>query len=177
MENQKKKNKGTIATIVILSILVIALSCYIGYDVFLSKHNVSTNTIEENSKNKTSTEDEVKYIEDNENSKESQTIESNEDSSKKEKCYGTYHINNDATQGIYTLREDGTYQVENQENSGVFTINENTITFIEKKHTTGPREEDPIFYNPKSYLISDDCSKIRLTDSGSHVSAFLIKVN
>lgn len=59
----------------------------------------------------------------------------------------------------------------------MFTINENTITFIEMKHTTGPRKEDPIYYNPKSYLIYDDCSRIRLTESGSHISAFLEKAS
>ncbi len=51
------------------------------------------------------------------------------------------------------------------------------MSIIIRKHTTGPRNEDPVFTDPKSYLISDDCSRIRLTDSGSHVSATLDKVN
>lgn len=173
MESEKKTNRGSIIIIVILSILIIGLVGYIGYDKLLS--NNSTSTIKEKQKNK------VTITKENENSAEKEDSKNNTEIDIKEttkvKCYGTYYVNGDANQGIYTLKEEGTYQVENEETTGVFTINENTITFIEMKHTTGPREEDPIYYNPKSYLISDDCSTIRLTESGSHTSAYLKKVN
>lgn len=184
MEAKKKNGKGAIIVIVILLILVIALGGYIGYDKFLSKDSKSTNTTEKNSKNETNTKNEIQNTETNtkneiQNTEDNENIktETNEYSSNKVKCYGTYYVNGDANQGIYTLKEDGTYQVQNEENFGVFTINENTITFIEMKHTTGPRDEDPIYHNPKSYLIYDDCSKIRLTEPGSHTSASLDKVN
>lgn len=51
------------------------------------------------------------------------------------------------------------------------------MSIIVRKHTTCPREEGPAYIDSKSYLISDDCTKIRLTDSEAHVSATLDKVN
>ena len=89
------------------------------------------------------------------------------------RCYGTYFVNNDESQGKYILSEDGKYQVVDKEDFGVFVIHENTITFIRMKHTTGPRDQDPIYTDPKSYLISDDCSTITLLSG--HVSATLNK--
>lgn len=177
MENEKKNSKGTIVIIVILLILVVALGSYIGYDKFLSKDSTDTSTTEKKSKNETDVKKEVQNTEDDEKTSENIKTETNECSSNKVKCYGTYYVNGDANQGIYTLKDDGTYHVENTETSGVFTINENTITFIEMKHTTGPRDQDPIYHSPKSYLIYDDCSKIWLTSAGSHTSAALEKAN
>ena len=83
----------------------------------------------------------------------------------------------DINQGVYNLKADGTYVVENKEESGVFTINENTITFIQMKHTVGPRDQDPYFNDGVSRLITDDCSKILLTSTGSETTAYLQKVN
>ena len=110
-------------------------------------------------------------------SSESEINEKNKKDTTKPKCYGTYYVNGNQEEGIFTLKEDGTYQVENEERFGVFVIHDNTITFIEMKHTTGPREEDPTYNNPHSYLISDDCSKIRISEPGSEVSTTLEKAN
>lgn len=177
MEVNQKKAKGFVIAIVVLTILVLALGGYIGYDKFLSKNVTETSTTEKNSKSETDVNNEIENSKNEENNKEDNQNEAIVSNSNKAKCYGTYYVNGNISDGVYILNKDGTYQVENQETFGVFTINENTITFIEKKHTTGPREEDPIYYNPKSYLISDDCTRIRLTESGSHVSAYLEKAN
>ncbi len=171
---KERTNKNNTGLVIILAILVVALGSYIGYDKLLKKETV--NVTEKTPKKETGTKNEIESTEKEEDTDENNK-ETNETSAQKAKCYGTYYINGNMAEGIYTLKEDGTYKVENQETMGVFTINENTITFIEMKHTVGPREEDPIYYNPKSYLIYDDCSTIRLTEAGSHVSATLEKAN
>lgn len=61
MEVEKNKSKGSVVVIVILTILVIALGGYIGYDKFLNKNN--TSTTEENSKNETNTKNKVQNSE------------------------------------------------------------------------------------------------------------------
>ena len=172
MEVETKVNKNLNGIVIILVILVLGLGGYIAYDKVLNKDNKTT--VENNSKTDTNAKN--KNAETNKNNIEDNKNETNKSLSSKARCYGTYYVNGSASDGIYTLNEDGTWKVENQEKYGVFVINENTITFIESKHVTGPREEDPIYYNPKSYLISDDCSTIRLTESGAHVSASLDKV-
>lgn len=105
----------------------------------------------------------------------SQEVIQSSSTEEKARCYGTYYVNGDANEGKYILTEDGKYNVEGKEIFGVFVIHENTITFIVRKHTTGPVDKDPFYYNPKSYLISDDCSMITLTEPGSHVAAGLVK--
>lgn len=160
-----KKAKYLVTTIVILSILVVGLGGYIAYDKLIVKDTVKTETEKKNNNNEKTTS---QVAEEKENSKDCSTTV---------RCYGTYYVNGDINDLKYVLNEDGTYKVEGKEDFGVFTINENTITFLQKKHTVGPREEDPYYENPKSYLISDDCSKIRLTSSGSEISAELVKIN
>lgn len=170
MAENKNGSKGLVVLVIILLLACIGMGCYIGYDKILSDNKCIT---KENSKSETNSKNE----EETTTEKETATTEESNINSTKVKCYGTYYVNGDKNNGVYILKEDGTYRVENQENAGVFTINENTITMIESKHTVGPREEDPYYYNPKSYLISDDCSRIRLTESGSHTSAYLEKAN
>lgn len=157
--DKKNVNIGLIIIIVILLIICIAMGAFIiiNKDNLTAKSN--TSITEKNEKKKTT----EKIIKEND--------------CNKQRCYGTYYVNGDSNDDAYILKEDGTYHVENQEKKGVFIINENTITMIESKHTVGPRNEDPFYYNPQSYLISDDCSKIRLTDSDSHISAYLEKAN
>ena len=171
MEEKKKSNAGLIVLVVILLLACIGMGCYIGYDKFLSDNKCIT---EEKSKRETNSKNEKQTIIEQ---TQTETKEESNTTSSKVRCYGTYYVNGDKNIGVYTLKEDGTWNNENSEQYGVFTINENTITMIEEKHTVGPREEDPYYYNPKSYLISDDCSKIRLTESGSHTSATLDKAN
>lgn len=169
---EKKKVNGTTIVIVTLLIIVVALCGYIGYDKLVSK-----NITKENYTSETKEKENGKVTNEISNSTTSEEKEECESQPNKARCYGTYYVNGNKNEGVYILKEDGTYQVENQEQFGVFVIHENTITFINMKHTTGPREEDPIYNEPKSYLIYDDCSKIRLTESGSHTSAYLVKTN
>ena len=171
MEEQKKRSKGLVVIVIILLLACIGMGCYIGYDKFLSDNKCIT---KENSKSETNSKNEKQTITEQ---TQTETKEESNTTTSKARCYGTYYVNGDKNSGVYTLKEDGTWNVENSEQAGVFTINENTITMIERKHTVGPREEDPYYYNPKSYLILDDCSKIRLTESGSHISATLDKAN
>ena len=189
----KKKGKGSSVIIIILLLVILGLGGYIGYNKFLNKESKSNdtnevkkekkteeNTTEENTTEKNTTEEENKTTEDtktNEENKNTDNKNTSNETTSKAKCYGTYYVNGNVNEGTYLLKEDGTFEIKNEEKTGIFTINENTITFIERKHITGPRNEDPVYYNPQSYLIYDDCSKIRLTESGSHTSAWLQKAN
>lgn len=191
-KKENKSSKGSIIAIVILSILVVGLCGYIVYDKMSTKESTNTEKAQKSDKNNT------KYTNDNKtddskgtdsktdskdsdsknnNSQTTEEKENSKDCSQTVRCYGTYYVNGDTNDLKYILSEDGTYRVEGKEDFGVFTINSNTITFLQMKHTVGPREEDPYYENPRIYLISDDCSKIRLTSSGSEISATLIKVN
>lgn len=78
---------------------------------------------------------------------------------KKVKCEGTYTAKNIK----YVLKSDGTFESDFSGTSGttgVFSINDNAVSFTGKKHTVGPREEDP-YYDSADYVISDDCSQIK----------------
>ena len=174
MEN--KNSKGLVVAVVILSVLVVLLGAYIGYDKFLNKEE--TIQSENKEKNSNSTKSETAKTDGNEEkTNESEETGKTTNSQTTVKCYGTYYENGDMNGSKYILNENGTYSVEGEEEFGAFTINENTITFIQMKHTIGPRDEDPIYENPRSYLISDDCSTIRLTPAGSEISAELKKIN
>ena len=182
MEEIKETKKGGSNVALILAILVIlCLVGYICYDKVLaptSSSESSASSQSEKSVGTTKTADKSSG-ECNCNTEETttKTIEECNAKPSKSKCYGTYYVNGEQSEGTYIFNEDGTWKVVNSEQGGVFTINENTITMIESKHTVGPREEDPYYYNPKSYLISDDCSNIRLYESGSHTGASLEKAN
>ena len=164
---KNKNSKGLVVAVIILSVLVVLLGAYIGYDKFLNKEE--TIQSENKEKNINSTKSETTKTD------ESEETGKTTNSQTTVKCYGTYYENGDMNGSKYILNENGTYSVEGEEEFGAFTINENTITFIQMKHTTGPRDEDPIYENPRSYLISDDCSTIRLTPAGSEISAELKK--
>ena len=165
---KNKNSKGLVVAVIILSVLVVLLGAYIGYDKFLNKEE--TIQSENKEKNSNSTKSETTKTD------ESEETGKTTNSQTTVKCYGTYYENGDMNGSKYILNENGTYSVEGEEEFGAFTINENTITFIQMKHTTGPRDEDPIYENPRSYLISDDCSTIRLTPAGSEISAELKKI-
>lgn len=185
MEEKNKKEKGMTKTkkeglrvlVTALIIILMILSATGGYLVGASKiirvvDNKKSECIKEVNRVVEEVKEEAKLVEET-------TTEVKEDNnvnvtpSVAPKCTGTYFVNNDKSQGEYILKEDGTYQVTGQENSGVFFIKENTIVFVEHKHTTGPIDQDPIYYNPKSYLILDDCSKIMLAQG--HTSADLTR--
>ena len=191
-----QKNKSSVIVITILAILVVVLGGYIGFDKLLNKDktstNTSTSTTENNEVNQKNDDEHVESAENNElniknddenvgstenNTQNNQTSSKDETYVYKARCYGTYYVNGNQNEGAVVLNEDGTFKGVNSETYGVFVIHDNTITFIEAKHTVGPREEDPRYTEPKSYLISDDCSNIRLTDSGSHTSASLKRAN
>lgn len=80
----------------------------------------------------------------------------------KPKCYGTY-TQDGTNKSKWVLQDNGTYAVEGQEKFGIFYIKDNTIIFVESKHTTGDKDKDPIYGNPKAYLISEDCKTITLS--------------
>ena len=166
---KNKNSKGLVVAVIILSVLVVLLGAYIGYDKFLNKEE----TIQSENKEKNSNSTKSKTAKTDESEETGKTT----NSQTTVKCYGTYYENGDMNGSKYILNENGTYSVEGEEEFGAFTINENTITFIQMKHTTGPRDEDPIYENPRSYLISVDCSTIRLTPAGSEISAELKKIN
>ena len=187
--------KGLIITIIILIFGIIGLSGYIIYDKFLNnskniseeiKETTEQNQIDNNSNanntNKAETTTEQNQIDNNSNTnntnKAETTTEQNQtENTKTKKCYGTYYINGNANEGIYKLNENGTFTVENQEVFGVYVIHQNTITFIYAKHTVGPINEVAYYGGPQSFLIYDDCSQIRLTNSENQITGYLKKVN
>lgn len=175
----EKKNNALLVTTIILAILVASLGGYIVYDKLLKEEKTDVTEKKEKDVEELEKEDEEEV-----EVEEEKTDEQEQDADKDNclqastvKCFGTYYVNGDINQGVYHLNADGTYNVENKEESGVFTINENTITFIQMKHTTGPRDLDPIYTNPTSYLIADDCSKIWLTPPTNEITAALNKIN
>ena len=163
MEEKQEKKGGNklILPLIVTILIIIALFGYICYEKGKAANKTVTTT--EETKKEANTKEEVK-------SEESEEIEECICEKEKPKCYGTYYINGDATQGIYRLNEDGTYKVEGQEDAGVFTIHDNTISFMAMKHTTGPRDVDPIYNTSKNYVISDDCSKIVLASGDTSAS-------
>lgn len=166
MEVEKKNEKSSVIAIVILTILVIALGGYIGYDKFLSED--ITSTTEENSKNETNAKNEI------ENTVEENTNENKTDDSRKY-CEGTYYgeASGSSSNGLtynykytYILNKNGTYTASFGDvsgTSGVYVINDNTVSFIGKKSVVGPREDDP-YYTTSDYVIADDCSYIKIND-------------
>lgn len=176
MENEEKKKGSKVG--VILSIILIIAAGLGGW--FVGK--INTDKVE---KEKIECQKELKQEKTKAEEVKEETPEETQSTTEKTtvvnsavdtKCVGTYYVNGSATEK-YILKEDGTYRVEGQEEAGVFFTKDNTITFIKMKHTVGPKEEDPYYYDPQTYLKSDDCQTIRLTEAGSHTSAELKKAN
>ena len=184
-EKSKAKNNGLLVTCLVI---VLMSACAVGgwligsaniainhkCNCTKTEKSSSTNEVEKTTTKET-TEETTNETQTTENQKdcEPQTVVEKE----KPRCYGTYTVAGTQGNEKWILKEDGTWKVEGQEKFGVFTIYENTITFIERKHITGPRDDDPVYESPNTYLISDDCSRIRFTDPGVHEAAGLDKVN
>ncbi len=171
-DNNKKPNKAIFIIIPIIILVAGVAGWYLGKGSIIESQKSDAN---KNISEKSNTSSDENIETSKENEQVTEEVKTKEEV-KKAKCYGTYYVNGNKEDGEYQLTEDGKYNVVGEEKYGVFAIYENTIVFLTSKHTVGPREEDPIYYDPKSYLISDDCSKITLTEPGSHVSAYLTKV-
>ena len=156
---EKKKSKAPLIIILVLVFLIAVAGSSLGGYLFGKKDiekAVKEKDVECSKKVEEAKKEEAAKCEKGECTPcESDTCEP-----EKPKCYGTY--TQDGTNGKtkWILKDDGTFSVEGQENNGVFFIKDNTITFISRKHTLGPREKNPYYENPKTYLISDDCQKI-----------------
>lgn len=164
MENEKNKSKDSSIAIIILTILVIALGGYIGYDKFLSKDNASIT--EENLKSETD-KNEVENIKENEEEVEKS------DYVKTRICTGIYSGTAALTEDVLTgeygkgtltieLKADGTYELKKENmngGSGAYTIIDNTLLLKTAPHTCGPGMDCSAKYS--EYLnISEDCSSI-----------------
>lgn len=173
----KTKKEGLRVLVTALIVVLMILSAAGGYLVGASKiitvvDNKKSECIKEVNRAVEEVKEEAKEVKE-ETTEVKEANDVNVTPSVAPKCTGTYYVNNDKTQGEYILKEDGTYQVTGKEEFGVFFVKSNTIVFVEQKHTTGPIDQDPIYYNPKSYLILDDCSKIMLAQG--HTSADLTR--
>jgi len=89
------------------------------------------------------------------------------------KCYGTY-VASTNSKIKYVLKEDGSFAVEGIDRNGYFVINDNTISLISQKHTAGPKEEDP-YYTTSDYVISDDCSTIKVVPNHDNSENYILK--
>lgn len=168
MENEKKSGKGSIIVIIILTILVICLGGYIGYDKFLNTNNTVT---EENSTNEVDDKDVVENTEEDTNDEEVNA--NNNDCVKTRTCIGVYKGNAALTQNVQTgeygmgtltieLKADGTYELKKENmngDSGEYTIIDDVLLLKTAPHTCGPNSDCSASYS--EYLnISEDCSKI-----------------
>lgn len=177
-ESMSKQNKeGLRVLVTALIVVLLGLAAAGGYLIGSSKiitvvNNKKSECIKEVNRAVEEVKEETKSLEET-TAEVKEDNNANVTSSVAPKCTGTYYVNNDKTQGEYILKEDGTYQVTGKEEFGVFFVKSNTIVFVEQKHTTGPIDQDPIYYNPKSYLILNDCSKIMLAQG--HTSADLTR--
>jgi len=168
MENEnvvvQPKKKSPVCGILI-AIILIAASGVAGW--YIGQMN-STEVLKEK------TECEEKLVEAKATAKEeTSTVE-------KPKCYGTYIMSGTEGRQKWILKEDSTFEVKDEdfkssERTGIFFIKDNTIIFADSKHTTGPKDYDPIYTSPKAYLISEDCSNITLATG--HTGAGLTKQN
>lgn len=163
----KNKNRGLIGALVLALLIILFL---IGY-IFNDKGMIfNSNALKDEA------EKEEVIDDDNDLEKDSDGV----------KCYGTYYVETTGNldNGLsydykytYNLNNDGTFTADFSGNSaatGKFVINDNTITFISQKHTTGPKDVDPM-YSSVDYVIADDCSYILINDGS--VSFKIMKNN
>jgi len=171
MEEKKKSKAPLIILIVVLFLIAVAGSSFGGY--LFGKNDgdkeVKKKEIECSKKVEEAKKEEKSKCEKG----ECDPCEADKCEKEKPRCYGTY--TQDGTDGKtkWILKDDGAFSIEGQETFGVFYIEDNTIIFVESKHTTGPKDKDPSYTNPKAYLISEDCKKITL--SSGEVGAGLTK--
>lgn len=166
-ENSKKI---FIIAIIALVLIIIGLILYI----FLNTEKIDTS----NNKMTSEVQEEIssEQVEDKVDTTTDNGIENdNTNHSEVSICTGTYYGETKGTlaNGLsydykykYILNENGTFTANFGESSmttGFYTINDNTISFISKKETTGPRDQDP-YYKTSDYIISDDCSYILIND-------------
>lgn len=183
IEKEAKKSNSLLITCLVIVLMGV---CSVGgfligstkivtkYNDNLEKSIKESKTEKETTKEETTEKETVKE-ETKETTTTQDTTNCNEEKvveTAKPRCYGTYKLG--GAEEKWILKEDGTWQVEGQEKFGVYYITKDTITFVEMKHTNGP--ESASYHSPNSYYISEDCNNIRFTESGSHTSAGLTKV-
>lgn len=170
------EKRGLITIIIILSILVVGMGGYTVYDkivVTADKENKETLNKQDkkNEKVKKDSETSSDYNDKTINSSNENNPTNTEcQCQTKPRCTGTYYGALSATETYkYVLKDDGTFSAEfggGSGTTGVFVINDNTISFIRRKDTVGPRNQDPYFYT-EDYLIADDCSSITVQKSSA----------
>jgi len=171
---EKKQGKGLIIAVIILTLLTIGMGGFIVYDKVLSPSNVNNEEKTDSTKNENTTEEEEQNTTTEPTNDETSTSEENNAASstttQTSKCTGTYYGElKDQYYDLkytYVLDADGTFTArfgETSGTSGVYVINDNTVSFVGKKDTIGPRDQDP-YYSTKDYVIADDCSYILVTD-------------
>ena len=173
-----EKGKGSKVGIVILVIILMLVSAVAGAFFGPKFLNVESETTKQLKKevaelkkeNKKLKEEETKE-EAKEDAEESKSQESSKSTSSK--CYGTYVASTNKSIK-YILKEDGTFSAEGIERKGYFVISDNTISLISQKHTVGPEEEDP-YYITSDYVISDDCSTIKVVPDSNNSENYILK--
>ena len=157
--NEKNKNIVGMITCAVIGILVGGgiIYCLINSNIITlkslsSKTNSDCTNIESK---KSSSGNEVTENSNQASTDESESVQNTNATAPK--CTGTYV--SEETSLSYTLNSDGTYTRKDGDvvHEGYFMINENTISISERKHATGPRDQDPV-YSTTDDIIADDCS-------------------
>ena len=164
---EKKQSKALLIILIVLLFLFAALGSSVGGYLF-GKSDINKVIKEKNAECKKKVDearkDEASKCDSGSSDQcECDSCESSKCEPEKPKCYGTYIQDGTNGKTKWVLQSNGTYAVEGQEKFGVFYIKDNTIIFVESKHTTGDKDKDPVYGNPKAYLISDDCKTITLS--------------
>lgn len=171
---EKKENKGLIIVVIILSLLTIGMGGFIVYDKVLSSSNASNKETTNSAKDEDTADEEEKNTTTDETNSDT-SVSQEDNTTNTSKCVGRYYGEAEGTysDGVsynlkytYVLNADGTFTAtfgDTSGTSGVYVINDNTISFVGKKHTVGPRDQDP-YYSTEDYVIADDCSYILVND-------------
>lgn len=156
----KKDNKGLVAVIILLILVIIGMGLYIAYDkgIIFSDDTDKTTTEEKN--DTTIDEDDSDDLDSEENDLEDSKT-----------CYGTYYgetqgtLDNGLTYNYkytYVLNKDNTYTASfsgTSGESGTYSIKDGLISFTHQPEVTAPEGyETPDITD--SYSISSDCSYI-----------------
>ena len=182
MEKGKKDNNRSWILVTILVIALLITTAFGGY--FVGAIRFTNSMIKEQNEKK-------KEVAEKETVEAEKEVE--EEATKEEvkapyrTCVGTYKgtgpismnaQTNGTTTGEYTLslKEDGTFEYSTglAKEAGNYAIIDNTLIFMQKKHTTGPEDQDPSIA-ATTYVISKDCSNILFNSIVSEEKVNLVK--
>lgn len=177
-KDKPKKNTGMIIGMVVFALLAAG---GIGFGVWAyldgNQKTADLNNQISNLKSELSNQEQKNQITDD----DSDDNTSNDDS---QFCTGKYYGETSGTlsNGLsydykytYNLKDDGTFTAsfgDVSSTEGKFLVNGNTISLIGKNETSSPEESAPS-YSTRDYLISSDCSTIKIADG--EISFDLIK--